>query len=206
MKIKAIILAVMLSFCMTACDNSEPDDSSEFPSEYVTSVLESGFIQQISYGCDPASTYFAAYRSDKTEFLVDDVTLSFSFGDSFADIEQGHSDETEVHIKVFFLTGERNSWRYTYIKELEDFYGEAYKCNFVKINKYWSKAVFNYSEDITVPAELFTGERGRIDFGITEYIVWNNGREPEYGSGTAVAIYYKVIGQTVRLSSEEITD
>ncbi|MDR3318000.1 MAG: hypothetical protein LBS99_01010, partial [Clostridiales bacterium] len=78
MKIKAIILAVLLSFCMTACDSGKPDDSSDFPSEYVTSVLESGFIQQISSGCDPSPTCFAAYRSDRTEFPIDEVTLTFS--------------------------------------------------------------------------------------------------------------------------------
>jgi hypothetical protein len=201
MKIRAIILAVLLSFCAVACDSGEPDE------EYIPAALESGLMLRISSGCEDSSPYFAAYRSDKTEFAIDDVTLTFYFGRIDAHFGYGNGEETEISIKMFFLTGERNDLKYTYIKKIDDFYREEYNCYMNRINKKTLRIIYNHSEDITVPAELFTEERGRLDLGIVEYIVWVDGViEPQYETLQAVAIYYKVTGQTVHLSSEEITD
>jgi hypothetical protein len=202
MKIKAIILAVMLSFCAVACDSGENPGE-----EYIPAALENGFIRQGGGGGEPSNPYFVAYRGDKTEFPVDEVTLTFYFGMIDAHLGYGNGDEAEVYIKVFFLTGDRNSWRYTYIKELEDFYREEYTCYMNRINKDTLQIIYNHFEDITVPKELFIYETGRLEFGIVEYIVWVDGViEPQYETLQAVAIYYKVTGQTVRLSSAEITD
>jgi hypothetical protein len=201
MKIKVIILAVMLSFCTVACDSGENPGE-----EYIPAALENGFIFLGGFSDDPASTYFAAYRSDRTDFPIDGVTLTFSFGNLFADNGHGYGDDAEVYIKVFFSTGTYYNLQYNDIKEIDDFYREEYNCSLVKIDEARKKVVFNHSEDITIPEKLFTGERGEFAFAIRKYIVLDNGREPTYGSGSAVAIYYKVTGQTVRLSSAEITD
>jgi hypothetical protein len=199
MKIKAIILAVMLSFCAVACD--DPGE------EYIPAALENGFIRQDGGGGDPSNPFFTAYRSDRTEFAIYDVTLAFYFGRINADFGYGSNEETKVSIKVFFLTGDRNNLQYTYVKEIDDFYREEYNCYMNRINKKTLRIIYNHSEDITISAELFTEERGRLDLGIVEYIVWVDGIiEPQYETSQSVAIYYKVTGETVRLSSEEITD
>ena len=70
-KTLSLILALItLLFCLVACDNSPPIAREE-------NRLEDGFKPSNSA---EAPSLYCAYRSDKTEFPIDDVTLDFYYG------------------------------------------------------------------------------------------------------------------------------
>ena len=150
--------------------------------------LEGGFNRK---GLLPS--FLSAYRSDKREFDIDDVTLTFYYGGS-----------NGIEYPSFKLYFENENGDIHLIKEVNNHDPENYivKLEHKKILfVYKTTKIFNHSESITIPKELFVNNVGYIMFyfkNTTENL--DNESEPLY-LGTVV-IYYKVEGDTIFLSEK----
>ena len=144
---------------------------------------------------DGTSDYFCAYKSDKREFDINDVTLIFYYGCT--------KGITCPSFKLYF---ENKNGDIYLIKEVRDPNPDDYKVNLeyketLFFNTY--EKVFNYSESITIPKELFVNDSGVILFNVA--ITWSIDdliNESEWDNITRAAIYYKVKDNTVILSEK----
>jgi len=157
--------------------------------------------------------YFTAYKSDKTIFDLDkdEITLVFFYGISAGASGLGYIQNAEnwehykdVKIRLYFFSNEfypdSHGHEQYFIKEIEDFYNGQYDCGYT--NK---KFVFDHSESIAIPNELFVGEQGSISFSLAEYYTPEN---EEHGVWRGIGIYYKVKDNKVTLQtySQYITE
>ena len=163
--------------------------------------LEDGF--KPSNSAAEAPTLYCAYKSDKTEFPIDDVTLDFYYGGYYY---QGIEYELEnTHdIPSFELYFQDDCGGKFFIKRVEEnFVSEKYSCDIVyDENWYVTEVKFNHSETITIPQEIFTEESGIIYFSV----FGTNQREPDPQNKviTGIGFYYKVVGEKVQLSKQPI--
>ena len=163
-------------------------------------------------GGDPAPSDFSAYRSDVSEFDINDVTLEFFYGGIFCeDIEYERSQGKNIgKVKLYFRNpalGEFsviNSFsdeNLYFIKESEDDYvSEAHRWKGTSYKK-------GEGEIITIPKELFVVEKGKLYFyvfGKDKNHLYYPNNEYEYIS--AISIHYKVNGDRVKLSGEVIKE
>ena len=131
--------------------------------------------------------HFCACRSNKREFDISDVTLSFYYG--------GTKGMDLPSFGIYFENEEETVYL---IKEIKNHNHEQYIVNneykqFLFFNKIIR--TFTHSENITIPKELFVNNRGHILF----YMKANDLGDLYLGT---VAIYYKVEGNTVFLSEK----
>jgi len=141
-------------------------------------ALESGFDDKWTNGNPPKSPYQCAYRSDKTEFDLDDVTLTFFYGNirvtagtsyagnNFYSFNREELIEKTSHIEVYWS----QSGEDTIIKTIspEEFFSDEYARK-----GEGREGMYNHSEVLTIPRELFeipkkAGYEGVIWFGIQE--------------------------------------
>ena len=181
-------------------ENQNPDseDNNTTEDEKESSVLESGFKPSAS---DETSPYFAAYKSDKTEFDIDNVTLEFFYGGNY-------SPEIEFELEhgsnyPWFDIGFKNDEHdRVLIKRVEEnFVSEKYRCRVIlSENRETYEVKYNHSETITIPKEMFTKETGIIWF----LTYGENPRdfEPKYQSLAGTYIHYKIVGDKVFLSNK----
>lgn len=197
---RGILILMMVVLLATGCEQNSPlppEEDAGNPSV----GLEDGF--QSSNGCDDSPRYLCAYRSDKTEFNIDDVTLVFYYGGYYYN---GVEYELEnlydfPYFDLYFSDG--GGERYFVKRVEENFVSEKYNIHFT-YDENWNvvERTFNHSEVITIPKEIFKDESGRIYFAVYSA----NVREaaPRFRSIASIGIFYKVIGEKVVLSSNEI--
>ena len=123
--------------------------------------LEAGFKWKNE--TDAWADYFCAYRSDQKEFNIDDVTLTFYYG--------GETNGIEFPFRIYFMNEEKDIYL---IKEVKDHNSEDYLVDYERhkilfIYKY--TRIFNHSELITIPANLFVNDDGYILFILTSECV-----------------------------------
>ncbi len=165
--------------------------------------LESGFKPTTS-GEPLPPLRFTAYKSDKTTFDINNVTLEFfwaiyyQMGVEF-EIERGKS---YPYYDLYFLDEDFEVIQH--IKHVEEnLVSEKYNCEVI-----WEKGSmgdiaevkFNYSENISIPAEVFSKERGMIYFSVQ---FWNEIFQ-RTETLSSIEIFYNVIGDTVILSAQII--
>ena len=155
--------------------------------------LESGLG---SNGSRPIVDNYCGYRSDKTEFDIDDVTLEFFFGyPSYA--SQG--DKREIYEDYFYICfiNEADGSEIIVKKVEETLFSEKYEVIMDDDEPYKIER-YNHSEMLTIPKELFINDKGRIKFRIKL-----DGRK-NYPYATQLFcyryVYYKVEGDKVVLS------
>lgn len=189
-KVVLIIYLVALSLSLFSCTkkDKEPAASDDAPIVY---ALEKGTkIPESEYG---SSIFTCGYRSEKEVFDMDNVSITVFFGGCYDDIsqeleknsfpnyyislsnEKGHTIVLKTVYEEFISEKYRTTWTYSF----EDGYGIV---------------EYNHFETITIPKQLFVAEKGTILFTL--------GYEYMYFAETT--IYYEKIGNTIRLSSEEI--
>lgn len=145
---------------------------------------------------------YCAYKSNKTEFDMDDVTLFFFFGGYYksgVEYEIKHSS-----FPTFELYFGDDYGRKFLVKQIEEnFVSQKYSCDVIyDQNHYITEIVFNHSEKITIPKEIFTEETGKIYFLISgKNEVQNNASEIII---TSTYVFYKKVGEKVVLSTEPI--
>ena len=176
-------------------------DSTTEPSKSGTTKspgLEWGFIPKLS-GCRELPHDSMAYRIDKTDFDIDDVKVTIYFGGYFSDsIELERECGRNIpEFEIYFSDSFENC--ILPIRQIEENYvSEKYRMSFIYDDSHHAtEMIFNHSEEITIPKELFSEEKGliRIIVGgvnvrISKYQILNRG-----------IIRYEMIGTTkVRLS------
>ena len=194
---RLFLLLMMTALLLTGCEQNPsppPEENGGTPSVGV----EDGFY---SHG-DDALPYYCAYRSDKTVFDIDAVTLDFYYGGRYySNLE--HYLETVASIPSFDIYLSDRKHVKILVKHVEEnFVSEKYRCELIS-DENWNfiEKKFNYSESITIPKEIFTEESGVIYFTIFGANVRET--EPQMKSLTWIDIQYKVMDDKVVLTSNK---
>ena len=134
------------------------------------------------------------YRSNKTTFDVNNVTLEFYYGICFHGTEE-HEREVGLNVPSFDLYFSNQSGEQILIKHVEEnFVSDKYRCGYTAD----SKTTYNHSESITIPKELFTEKSGYINFSGRGINLKEYGQPYQYLFSTR--IYYKLRDGKVTLS------
>ncbi|NCA92313.1 hypothetical protein EOM82_03560 [bacterium] len=205
MRKKTIAIVALVLICMVftllGCEKGK---------ENVDNGLKVGF--EVSSGDDPSPSDFCAYSSEVSEFDINDVTLEFFYGGIFSEnIEVERIQGRHIgKVKLFFhnpalgkfdILNHLSYENLYFIKESEeDYTSEAHR---------WKGNLYEEGEGeiITIPKELFVGESGVIGF-----LVFGKDEKHrdypdiEYERVSGKSIYYKVNGDRVMLSGEEIKE
>ena len=165
---RALLLILLLASAVnfTACRNKG---------------LEAGFDQR---GHVPE--FLCAYKSDKREFDIDDVILTFYYGGNKG-----------IHLPSFELYFENEEGNEYLIKEIKNHNPEQYMVS-IEYKRilfiYDGTITFTYGEILKIPKELFVNDKGYIRFCMK-----SNDVEDFWSSQI---VYYKVKGNTVLLSEK----
>jgi|GEM_PF-6393500 len=137
------------------------------------------------------------YRTDRTEFDIDDVAIEFFYGVNHATTTDfSHVDSVVLFFANRFDFGEldfENNYNIFFIREIsgEDFFSG----NFEVETRDTRPVSANHSEMITIPREVFSRDFGSIYFFM----------QVDYRLGF-IQIHYKLNGNTVMLLSKEGSD
>ena len=158
--------------------------------------LEVGFTPygEMDFSC--------GYRSDKTEFDIDDVTLTFYYGGSYEyNIESEIKNTFSYPAFELYFCDEKLDNRILVKRVEENLVSEKYRA--YSTLKFFNKHVIEYkhSEIITIPQELFAEDLGIIYF----CLYGANVRESsEVKIITSVQIAYQKNGDTITLLGETL--
>ena len=183
-------------------EGTNPDNGNGETDTNVVAVLESGF-KPSDDACE-IPLFYCAYRSDKTEFDIDDVTLDFYYGGYYSNL--GIEYDLQLYnfptFEICFTTDNLNT--ICLVKQVEEnLVSEKYRCNRIYDDDWnFIELKFNHSESITIPREIFTKNEGVIYFTI--YSQNANATNPRVQAIAGKAIFYKVIEGKVILSSRQI--
>ncbi len=141
------------------------------------------------------NSFHCAYKSNKTEFDINDVTLEFFYGTYvYTDVEfMREHGSTVPGFELYFSNDQEQEYLIKRVEE--DLVSEKYHSEYNKDEKRYD---FTHSETITIPKELFTKEKGYVYFFLRE--ISNADNYPTKFSLTSVDIYYEVIGDKVIIS------
>ncbi len=161
--------------------------------------LEAGFKSSI-HGCEDVNLFSLAYKSDTNQFNISNVTLTFYYGGGYGD-DIEYTRETTFNYPNFELYFYNDEQTHILVRRVEEnLVSEKYRC--------WigrgSRRVFNHSEELTIPKELFTKETGVISLGLFGADARINEEEPKLLSW--INIYYKKDVDKITLSSEEFSE
>lgn len=162
-----------------------------------TTRLEWGF----KYGDgDEISSDSCAYRSESNTFDIENVTLTFYFGGAFSpdinlELESGRNIPT---FDIYF--GDSNHEPiYTIRHSTDNYVSEEYRVSWIFDENYnITEFVYNHSESITIPQDLFSEDQGVIRFCIGGIDI--NEIEHEYKTIACAYINYDVVDGKVILS------
>ncbi len=149
-------------------------------------------------GAEPSES--CAYMSETNTFDIDNVTLTFYFG---ADFSSDINQELELvrnipEFDVYFADADRNPI-YTIRHSTENFVSEEYRVTCVYDENYnFIEKIYNHSESITIPKELFTEEQGVIRFYVSGINI--NEIQPTYKTIVSAYINYDIKDGKVILS------
>lgn len=195
---RVLLILITFSIFVTGCEQL----GIKIPGrdkDTVSSGVESGFKPSSS---DEMNPFHCAYKSDKMEFDINDVTLDFYYGVHYYEsAEYFRENICDIpYFEVVFTTDDHDKF---VVKRVEEnLISEKYRCEYIRDeNLQLIEIKYNYWETLTIPAEIFTEESGVIYFGFRgDDIRVQNPEFRETGGGKA--IFYKVKGDKVILSSK----
>lgn len=195
---RVLLILIIVSLFVTGCEQL----GIKIPGrdkDTVSSGVESGFKPSSS---DEMNPFHCAYKSDKTEFDINDVTLDFYYGVSYYEsAEYFRENIWDIpYFEVSFTTDDNKKF---VVKRVEEnLVSEKYRCEYIRDeNLKIIEIKYNYCETLTIPAEIFTEESGVIYFGFRgDNIRVQDPEHREIGGGKA--IFYKVKDGKVILSSK----
>ena len=151
------------------------------------------------HGSIPQPSESCIFKADKTEFDIDDVTLTFSFGCHFnleIDLSSGWNvPEFDVYFADIY-----NEPLYLIRHSTENFASEEYRITDIldEQDHHLIETVYNHSETVTIPAELFTKQQGALMFAVSGVNL--NSREQKYELITCVYFNYDIVNGKVIIS------
>ena len=174
------------------------DDKKDDDNENTGDGLESGFV-----GSEEINGYFIAYRSDRKEFDINDVTLEFSYGGWFIHHPDGTVCQCSQNYPYFDIYFTNEDGGKIFVKRVEEnFVSEKYNCKLIlDENRDIVDVEFNHSEILTIPKEIFTREKGIIWISFYGEDVSRDPVKYDWFAGNY--IHYKVEGDMVYLSTKE---
>ena len=174
-----IILSLLFAFTSCGFDEHALDDT-----------LSGGFD---SVGGCESPAFKAAFECDKRVFNIDDVTLTFYYGHGFGNDEDylEHYRKGGLDYPKFdlFFMNEDDSYLIRHVDE--NFISAKYGCNKFSDGSW----VLVYSEIITIPKDLFTKEKGCVNFSIRGF----NSSHQEDELLCTIGLYYVKTDNTVTL-------
>lgn len=164
--------------------------------------LETGFKPSGSMDSAPLPWSFCAFKSETNVFDIDDVTLDVYFGGNFFEGVDTIRENSKSY-PSFELYFENDQGKECFVKRIdENFISEKYSCELI-CDKDWNliEIKYNYHETLTIPAELFTEEKGMIWF-VARGV---NTHEPEDGMRNIAGnvLLYEVKDGKVILTAQE---
>ena len=206
-----ILMLVCMVFAGCVPNTSLPDNGDSVQNEEHTEdngsintnqSLEDGF--NINKNTSVTSKgFYCAYKSEKNEFEIDDVTLDFYYGGCYY-LGAEYKRETTHDFPIFDIYFDEDSEEAVLVKHVEENL-VLDKYNVVRIydeNMHIKELEYNFSETFTIPKQLFSKEKGEIYF----YILGSNvklGDKAEQELITSIKIFYKVIDGKVILSNTD---
>lgn len=191
----AVIMSVFATGCEFPFKDGTPDtDKAQNMGETQPKSLESGFYAY--YDCVGSTAFHCAYKSDKTEFDIDNVTLDFYYGVEYLFTEEDERETIDIPSFDLYLSNGKSPK--ISIKHVEEnLISEKYRCHIA-----WdedSKITYNHCETVTIPRELFVEESECLYFSV----YGTNVREfyPEYRSVIGAHLHYKIVGERVILAA-----
>jgi len=195
-RLRSAILFIICILALFSCSNDSEGgafDNAELPS--ITEVYDqySGFSTDFISTNGYDSPGLIDFSTEKRYFPIDEVKLKLYFG--FSRAEHSIPSHREYAIRMFNRETEAEGIIY------RDGSGYA-DSEFLFSESEDKKAVYNHSENIIIPKEVFTDETGRLNIEI-------------YAGPSAVSsnksfkvmsyygIYYRTDGKTVELSRSE---
>ena len=160
--------------------------------------LEAGFYYT-SIGNDdaPYPMFRCAYKSDKTEFDINDVTLTFYYGGLYSLYLQEERSSISYPGYELYFSNDWTELKKMLIKQVEDeLISEKYRFTTKKFFCY-NFCEFNYFVELTIPKELFGNEEGVIWFSIYSRNINNEDEIFE-----TIDVYYKKDGDKIILSTK----
>ncbi len=192
-----IIIPCML-LCSCAADLAPGlDKPNNFPMDPSPMGLEVGFYVMGM----PQETGFVAYRSNKNEFDINDVTLDFCFGENLdgEHVEDVLKRRSYPEFRICFIDEQGNEFLVREAKE--EYISTKYSCYVEYDSRYGSSTVtYDHYETVTVPSEIFSAQSGIIYFKVEGINVMGDSAEPE--TLCSRGILYKVVGNKVILSNQ----
>ncbi len=195
---RLFLLLMMTALLVTGCEQN-PSPPPEEQGEHLSAGLEVGF--DASSQGEESLPVSCAYRSDKTEFDIDDVTLDFYYGHPIYSSPE-YLWENVMNVPSFDVCFSNGAGLQIHVKHVEEnLVSEKYRCELI-YDENWNfiEKKFNYSESITIPKELFTEKSGVIIFKIRGANVRESEEIIPLGSAY---INYEVFGDKVVLTSNK---
>ena len=184
-----LILIIISIFC-TSCTNLG---------------LEGDF-KSISFGWSntESNPYHCTYKTEKTEFDIDDVSIDLYYGGDYYDVQ--FNDEYGSIIPSFYIyvagnwDGKNQKFNNEHlIKHVEEpFISEKYDCEIIRKQfLFWhtTEIIYNHCETITIPRELFIENSGVININIR-----GTDSRGNIVKITGTCFYYKVVGEKVLIA------
>ena len=197
---KMLIILLIISLAFTSCTFTPLFDQN----------TSEGFEKGLEYekywlpnGTPPAlrDNLFCACKSNKSEFNINFVILDFYYGGDFSeDLEYEKKHYSDYpSFDLFFKDDDGNEF---FVKRVnENFVSEKYRCKRIEYD-FTIVTEFSHSEKLWVPRTLFTKDSGLIYFSI--YGENQRYSDPRYECITSMSICYKLSGNKVILSAQEI--
>ena len=201
-RLRSAILFIICILALFSCSNDSEGgvfDNAELPS--ITEVYDqySGFSTDFISTNGHHSPGLIDFSTEKRYFPIDEVKLKLYFG--FSRSEHSIPSHREYAIRVFNRETEAEGIIYRDGSKYED-------SEFLFSEDDKKKAVYNHSENIIIPKEVFEAETGRLDIEIyagpsdncyDKYLAPNMSLE----ATSRYCIYYRTDGKTVELSRSE---
>ena len=146
-------------------DSATDSELDELPP---SSGLEWGFVTKLTGSCVTKPAYFAC-RSDKNTFDVDDVRFTIYYGEVFyGSIESERKGRDIPKFYIICLDADKGG-EYLIREVNENFVSEEYRVttsfrgSFENFEEdLYEEVVYNHSEEIVIPKEVFNENKGRI--------------------------------------------
>ena len=197
---KLLIVLLIISMSFTGCiwNNTTDTGTSE--------GLESGFVfSSNGYASEEMYPFFCGYKTDRTEFDIDDVTIDLYYGveccnDSGLICMGGSIPSFDIYAALWdeeFNDGYESKYLIKHVEE--ELISRKYNCKVITTQRgagwFIEEIIYNHHETIKIPKEVFVTETGCILILIYDI-------DEEVYSITSTGFYYKMVGEKVILSTE----
>lgn len=196
-----LIIITLFSAFATGCDLIGKDNTGDTDKNQ-PSGLESGFRFQEETCLPKQNNLYCGYKSEKSEFNINEVTFNFYYGLEYVNESLGIEYELEKHsypsFDIYFADDYGKKILVKHVDE--NLISEKYRCEVVRDKDYYiTDITFNHSEALTIPKEIFTKNSDIVRFAIYGTDVTKSLQE--YKCIATANIFYKVTGEKVILSA-----